>query len=151
MKQEKTHFVLGTVSERDRYIFEFRRTSENTKTLRDPDDLRRLTPDNAVIVILDGAYDEGVTERKIWVAVEWWRERWRGLGMERINEAQLFAGLGPYLLAAYDKKMEKVEINFFSQSDARYFIEGLSDKEAVVLLAAIDARKKRSNSAPPTP
>lgn len=142
MKPEKIHFVLGTMSERDRYVFEFRRTSENTKAFREPDAIRTRTPDNTVIVILDGAYDEGVTSRKIWVAVEWWRERWRGLGMERIEEAQLFAGLEAYLLAAYDKKMESMGINYFSQSTARHWIENLSDLEAETLLNAINARKR---------
>lgn len=140
--RHRQRYVLATNEEYQLYLRNFLLTPEMAKRLTSQDQLRGLRPGAIQVVVLPGGrLGESL---RLWLAVDDWRIRWGGLGLEFVGEDELLGGIPARkvrLLRDYDKKMESVGSCFISQQVVRDWLMMLAPQDQELLLMAQNERK----------
>ena len=141
--RQRQRFVLGTTAEYQLYLRNFLLTPATAKRLTHRDQLRGLRPGAVQVVVLNGGWtdDDSIPLK---MAVDDWRIRWGGLGLEFVMEEELLGGIPARkvrLLRDYDKKMESVGSCFISQQVVKDWLMMLAPQDQELLLLAQNERK----------
>ncbi len=140
--KERFRLVLGYRSQFDLYLQNFHLPPNQALRLRDYTQLIGKNPEEFQIVLLPDW--ESQANIQIVAAIDFWKKRWKGLGIESMAEIELIGGLPvrqARLLVEYDKQIESIGISIFSQSSARDWIVRLSGQDSQLLLDALNERK----------
>ncbi len=140
--RQRRRYVLATNEEYSIYLRNFLLIPHQARRLDRYDSLHGRSPDAVEVVVLPGGKSQ--SHPSLLMALEDWKRRWGGLGLEYVEEEELLGGIPARkvrLLRDYDRKLETVTSSYLSQEVVRDWLIRLSPQDQDLLLMAMNERK----------
>lgn len=141
----RQRLVLGNRANYATYLRNFLYTPASALRLITPGQLHGIRPNGFLVVLIPGWQDEATSIPGLFSATCDWKARWRDIGTETIDEAELLGGLPvrqANLLKKYQEMIECAGTNYLAIANGKDWIRRLDDRDQNLLLKALGLHEK---------